>query len=176
MAIELSSSEKENTSPIISIVLALSVLIFLVSVSIFAFFYFVISKEQETNIAKIKNDIVNQKGSEDKYNENDLAVIGKEINDYKLLMQARTKNSVFFTAFQTWIHPLVYFTNFNLDSGSGSVTLSGVARDFPALIQQMAILKNQTQIEKYDVSNIVMSQTGGVSFSLSLVAKPEVLK
>jgi Tfp pilus assembly protein PilN len=175
MAIELSSTEKEKASPIIGIVFALSFLVFVASLAIFAYFYFVVSKQQQSEINSINTEISKQKASSG-YSEEDLLSIGKEVGDYKALMQARAKTSDFFASFEQWIHPQIYFTSFNLDVGSRTVTLSGVARDFQPLIQQIAILKNQPLIERYAVSNIALAETGGVTFSLSLVVSPQVLK
>lgn len=175
MAIELSSTEKEKTSPIISIVLALSFLLLIASFAIFAYFYFWVARQQQAEIDSIRTQNSQQK-ADNGFSQEDLVSIGKKVSDYKTLMQARAKTSKFFDSFQQWIHPQIYFTNFGLDAGARTVTLSGVARNFQPLIQQIAILKNQPLIERYDVSNIAMGETGGVTFSLSLVVKPEVLK
>jgi hypothetical protein len=175
MAIELSSTEKEKSSWIVSLVSVLSVLVFLAAAGIFAYFYFVVAKQQAAETTKITNEMAAQK-SPSGNSEDDLNKIGKEVSDYKALMLARAKVSSFFPALEQWSHPQVYFTNFNLDVSSRTVTLGGVARDFQPLIQQIAILKNQPLIERYEVSNISMAETGGVTFSLSLTVSPQVLK
>jgi|LAHU01.1.fsa_nt_gb Tfp pilus assembly protein PilN len=175
MAIELSSTEKEKSSWIVSLVSVLSILIFLVAAGIFAYFYFVVAKQQDQQISQIEAAIAKQKTTSG-YSENDLTKIGKEVNDYKTLMLARSKVSSFFPALEQWIHPQVYFTSFSLDASTRTVTLSGVASNFQPLIQQIAILKNQPLIERYEVSNISMAETGGVTFSLSLTVNSQVLK
>jgi hypothetical protein len=146
-----------------------------VAVGIFAYFYFVVAKQQDDDIARINNEITAQKSPKGN-SEDDLNKIGKKVSDYKALMLSRAKVSSFFPALEQWSHPQVYFTSFNLDVSSRTVTLGGVARDFQPLIQQIAILKNQPLIERYEVSNISMVDTGGVTFSLSLTVSPQVLK
>lgn len=175
MAIELSSTEKEKGLPIVNFVFTLSLLVLIISLAIFAYFYFIVSKDQETQKHVIENQNTQQQ-IEGGYTEESLAKISKQIEDYKKIVQERAKSSSFFSHFQDWVHPQIYFTSFNLDVASRSATLSGVASGFQPLIQQIAIFKNEALIEKYEISNITMADTGGVTFSLSLIVKPEVLK
>lgn len=176
MAIELSSTEQEQPSWIIKIILWLSILVLAVVLAIYAYFYFIVSRQQVKAINSYTEAIARQKDNKSGFSENDLRKIEKEISDYKILMQGRAKITKLFPVFEQWVHPQVYFTNFALDSVNRTVTLSGIAQSFQPLIQQVAILKKQPLLERYEISNIAMGETGGVSFSLLLVVKPEVLR
>ncbi|MFA5178494.1 MAG: hypothetical protein WC427_02960 [Candidatus Paceibacterota bacterium] len=177
MAIELNSTEKDPSSPVVNILFALSIVALIASMAIFAYFHFIVEKQQNAQIQEIQSEIAKQKSETSGYSEEDLIAIGKKVNDYKILMEKRPFASKFFDVFEKWVHPQVYFTNFSLDPISRTVALEGVVNDFQPLIQQIAILKNnQTTIESYDISNIKMADKGGVNFSINLVVRPEVLK
>lgn len=176
MAIELSSTEQEQPSLIIKLILWLSILVLAVVLAIYAYFYFVVSKQQINSINAYTEAIARQRDNKSGFSENDLRKIEQEISDYKVLMQGRAKITKLFPVFEQWIHPQIYFTSFALDSANRAVTLSGVAQSFQPLIQQIAILKKTPLLERYEISNIAMGESGGVTFSLLLVVKPEVLK
>lgn len=176
MAIELSSSEKESTPLIVNILLAIAVLALLAAAAGFAYFHFMVNPQKEKQINDINRQITQQKSTATGYSQEDLAAIGREVSDYKILFQSRAQASKFFTNFETWVHPQIYFSNFSLNLDSRTVSLSGAANGFQPVIQQIAILKNQPLIERYEISNIRADNRGVVTFNFSLTVSSQVLK
>ncbi|MFA5368777.1 MAG: hypothetical protein WC303_02070 [Candidatus Paceibacterota bacterium] len=176
MAIELSSSEKESSSLIVNIFLTIAVLVLFAALGFFAYFHFMANPEKEMRISDLNREIAQQKSTTGGYSQEDLASIGEEVSDYKILFQSRAKTSKFFENFETWVHPQIYFSNFSLNLDSRSVSLSGAANGFQPVIQQIAILKNQPLIEKYEISNIRSNDANMVTFDFALIVSSQVLK
>lgn len=176
MAIEINSNNQKDFSGVVKIIKWLAILILVVVVGLYLYFYFGVTKKQATEINKLNVAIAQQKDISTGYSENDLRQIEKEINDYKMLLGGRPKISKFFLMFEGWVHPQVYFTSLNMDTANRTVNLTGVVDDFQPLIQQIAILKRQPSLERYELFNIAKGETGGITFSLLLVIRPEILK
>jgi hypothetical protein len=174
MAIEIAPVKKESFNKE-SVALLFSILILAASFGLYFYLSKVLlaQKEQETiNL----NSQLSSLGQEDiKTKEAELALAGVYINDFKILFENNPKASNFFGTFQKWAHPKVVYAGFNFDT-TGKISMAGTTSGFQNVMQQLALLKKEETIESYQISNVAMTETGGVTFNLSLVLKPEVLK
>jgi hypothetical protein len=124
----------------------------------------------------VSSELANLAGSDVKAKEEELALAGKYIADFKILYENNPKVSGFFTSFSRWTHPKVSYSGFTFDVPTRKVTMAGTTNGFQNIMQQIAILKKESTIESYVISNVNLSGTGSVTFNLDVILKPEVLK
>ncbi|MDD5569287.1 MAG: hypothetical protein PHG23_02650 [Candidatus Pacebacteria bacterium] len=172
MAIEI-VSEEGKSSLISKIFSAVAFLAVLLSAGAFLYLRFVAIPSGEKKIANLNMEIANQTSSGLSA---DIMLVGKEVRDYKLLLNNRAVVSKFFYDLGTWTHPQIFISGIDLDVGTRTATMSGVAAGFQPLIQQIAFFSKQPLIESYNVSNVKMGTGGTVNFDLALTVKQEVLK
>ncbi|MCK9445588.1 hypothetical protein M0Q50_01680 [bacterium] len=142
------------------------------------YFYFssVVLAQKQAELSNSNNEYNALASADVKAKENELALAGKYIGDFKILFQSNPNVYGFFIAFQSWTHPKVVYSGFTFDVPSRKVTMSGSTAGFQNIMQQIAILKVEPTIESYEISNINLGETGEVTFNLDMVIKPEVIK
>jgi hypothetical protein len=174
MAIEIAPVKKETTLNQ-NLVLIGASLVFVISLG--AFFYLNnVYAQKQLQSTQLKQDLATLAGSDVKAKEEELALAGKYINDFKILYESNPKVSGFFTSFSKWTHSKVTYSGFSLDVPTRKVTMTGTTSGFQNIMQQIAILKSEATIESYEISNVSLSEDGSVSFNLDVVLKPEVFK
>jgi len=174
MAIEIAPVKKE-TSNKENIVLLFSILILIVCFGLYFYFSQVLLAQKETETINLNTQLL-ALGQEDiKTKEAELALAGVYINDFKILFENNPKASNFFGTFQKWAHPKVVYSGFSFDV-SGNISMAGKTSGFQNVMQQLALLNQEGSIQSYQISNVGMTENGGVTFNLDLVLKPEVLK
>lgn len=174
MAIEIAPVKKE-TSLKENLVLLLAIFVLLVSSGVY-FYLNNIAIQKQNKLGQLNNELASLAGSDVKAKEDELAVAGKYIADFKILFENNPKVSGFFTSFSKWTHPKVSYSGFTFDVPTRKVTMAGTTSGFQNIMQQIAILKKESTIESYEISNVNLSETGAVTFNLDVVLKPEVLK
>lgn len=175
MAIEITPIKKEADFKE-NLILVFSIIVFLISLSVYFYFNNIILSQKNAELVKSNNDYATLAGSDVKAKEDQLKLAGKYIGDFKTLFQNNSKISGFFTSFQSWTHPKVVFSGFVFDVDSREITMSGSTNGFQNVMQQIAILNVEPTIESYKISNVNLAENGLVNFDLELVIKPEVLK
>lgn len=174
MAIEIAPVKKENFNKE-NIVLLFSILILAASFGLYFYFSKVVLVGKENETISL-NSQLSSMGQEDiKIKEAELVEAGIYISDFKILLENNPKASNFFSAFQEWAHPKIVYSGFNFDA-AGKVSMSGTTSGFQNVMQQIALLDQEGSVKSYEISNVGMSETGGVTFNLNLDIEPEVLK
>jgi hypothetical protein len=174
MAIEI-APVKKDTGLKENLILLLAIFVLLISSGLY-FYLNNLFVQKQSELALTNNELTSLAGSDVKAKEDELAIAGKYIADFKILFENNPKVSGFFTSFSRWTHPKVSYSGFTFDVPSRKVTMSGATSGFQNIMQQIAILKKETTIESYEISNVNLAETGAVSFNLDVVLKPEVLK
>lgn len=175
MAIEIEPVKKEAGGKE-SILLVFSILVLLAVFGAYFYFSQMVLPQKKAELATLNNQLA-ALGQEDvTAKEAELALAGKYISDFKILFENNPKASTFFSDFQQWAHPKIVYSGFNLDIASGKIGMAGGTSGFQNVMQQIAILDQEKTVENYKISNIGMSESGGVTFNLEIVLKPEVLK
>ena len=100
----------------------------------------------------------------------------KKINDFNALLSAHQYATNIFSFFERTTHPDVRFTDFSLDSSKRTVKLSGLSRSFIALEQQMGLFKKEKMVLGLNLSNLAISEKGGIEFSLDISFKEDIFK
>lgn len=177
MSIEITEEKKISPLNILfQVFFGISLIVFLASSAIFVYYQFVEIPNNTKKLSDLYEYLNVQKPEEEKQTEILATSIQNYVDDYKILYKQRAKLNNFFTAFEGWVHPQVYFSSFSVDATTRIVNLKGFSSDFKPLIEQLEIIKKEPRIEKYQVSDIKMSDNGKVSFSLVLTVKPEIFK
>lgn len=177
MSIEI--NEETKISPLtvlLQVFFIIALLVFLASSAIFVYYQFVKIPDNTKKLTALFEYLSLQRPQEEKNTETLALAIQNSVDDYKILYKQRSKLNNFFSFFEGWIHPQVYFSSFAVDTATRVVNLKGFSADFKPLIEQLEIIKSESKIERYQVSDIKVSDNGGVSFSLVLTVKPETLK
>ncbi len=177
MSIEL--NERKKFSPvgiIVQLFSIVAVLVFLISTGIFIYYQFFKIPQNTIELAGLYTYLREQKPEEQKRTEIEALVIQNTVDDYRTLLRQRSKLSKFFGHFEQWIHPQVYFSSFSIDAGARAINLKGYSTDFKPLIDQLEIIKQEPMIERHQISDILLTEGKGVSFSLTITAKPETIK
>ncbi|HNY36093.1 MAG TPA: hypothetical protein PLD14_00480 [Candidatus Pacearchaeota archaeon] len=175
MAIEITPEKKEADFKE-NLILVFSIIVFLMSLSVYFYFNNIILSQKKAELVKSNNEYTTLAGSDIRAKEEQLKLAGKYIGDFKTLFENNPKISGFFASFQGWTHPKVVFSGFIFDVTSRKITMSGSTDGFQNVIQQIAIMKVEPTIESYQISNVNLAENGLVKFNLELVIKPEVLK
>ncbi len=100
----------------------------------------------------------------------------KKIDDFSVLINKHAKTSNALVFLEEQCHPSVWFRNFDLNTNEGKIVLSGEARDFEVLGQQMLILELEKSVKLAELSGISMKKEGKITFSLSLSLDPQIFK
>jgi len=79
-------------------------------------------------------------------------------------------------SFQVWSHPQIEYSNIRFESASRKASMSGVTSTNRNLMEQIAIFDNQEAIESYELSNIIIDETGKTTFNLVLIVKSNLLR
>ncbi len=175
MAIELKENQEDN-SITKKLVFLFAIMLLLVSSIGYIFLKYVIIVKNEARIMELNQEIASQKSKEIIELENKAKEVETILGDYKILYNERANVNNFFTAFEQWAHPQIYYSGFSLDVKGRSATMNGSVSSFGPIIQQMNVFQNQQLIESFLVSNVKLAEAGGVSFNLSLTVKPELFK
>jgi len=141
--------------------------------------YFVLDKFIERNGETLKNveeKLTDQKNPEFVSLKNEVLNYQKKINDFFQIINSHLKTSKFFGFFEKLCHPKAWFSQFKLNSESGSVELSGTTQSFESLGQQILIFEKEPLIEKVELKNVSLTKIGEVDFSVNLSLSKEVIK
>jgi len=100
----------------------------------------------------------------------------QKIDDFSLLLNQHQKTSKFFPFFENIIHPQVWFSSFSLDVKNAQVTVSGTAKSFKVLGQQLLIFQGNSLIKETKLSRISMSREGEIHFTFNLSLNPIIFQ
>lgn len=174
MAIEIVPAKKQGSNKE-SIALLFSVLILATSFGLYFYFSKVLLVQKENEAISLNSQLMSLGQEDIKTKEAELALAGIYINDFKILLENNPKASNFFGTFQKWAHPKIVYSGFNFDA-SGKISMSGATSGFQNVMQQIALLNQEGTVDTYQISNVGMTEAGGVTFNLNISLKPEVLK
>lgn len=129
-----------------------------------------INQKLENRESEIKLILNTRKEKEDKVN-SDI----KNISDFKKIFDNHKNVVRVFSIVENLSHPYVWFPSFNFQVESGTINLSGIARDFTSVGQQIMILKNIPGIKNVTVSGI-QGIENGVAFNISFNIDTQILR
>ena len=100
------------------------------------------------------------------------------IKNSKIILAEHKAPSKVFLLVENLTLPSVGFSSFSFGEKEGeySVVMNGEARSYTAIAQQAAVFSKSDFVEKANFSNFVLKNEGNVSFNVSLVINPDLLK
>lgn len=152
-----------------------SILIFIVSVTVFLGFLFWEKKVQkesndleETLLAKKPQELVEL--------ENKLKDLEKKINIFEILLQNHAFPSKIFDFIEKKVHPRVFVQRFTYNLENSTISLEGKTDDFYTLGQQMLVLANEDKLSNLALEGVQIGKDQRVEFNLKFNFKKEVIK
>ena len=100
------------------------------------------------------------------------------IKNSKIILAEHKAPSKVFLLVENLTLPSVGFSSFSFGEKEGeySVVMNGEAKSYTAIAQQAAVFSKSDLVEKANFSNFVLKNEGNVSFNVSLVINPDLLK
>jgi len=175
MAIDIGETKKERPKSKNNLLIIL-VLILIVSFIIYFILAFVFMPQKEAEVKRLTAEVASLNTAAVKANINELNIAKMFINDFRVLLENSPKVSQFLESFQEWFHPQIEYSNIRFESASRKASMSGVTSTNRNLMEQIAIFDNQEAIESYELSNIIIDETGKTTFNLVLIVKSNLLR
>jgi len=173
MAIEIKSKTGIKKKLLLGGFLAFSLILFVAILA--TYFYFInINKELAQDISD-KEQALENTNSEAEL-EKELLLYESKIGIYQRLFSSHEKPLNIFTLLEKVSHPNIWFSEFNFSSELDSIIISGEAKNFTDIGQQLIFLKEESNFKKVILSEISMNDEEIVNFSLQLIPDPQVLK
>jgi len=173
MAIEIISKTKIKIPKSYIIFFSVCGVIFLGLLASYGYLY-ISSKDIKEKI--VEKDLALIKKPPEKELENYIFSTEKKINDFENLFSQHKKIYNIFPLLQGFTHPEAQFTSFSFSVSGNKLDLKGITKNFYSLGQQILILKNEPKLKQVAFSGITLEKDGRVSFALSLIFDPEILK
>lgn len=123
---------------------------------------------------KIEEDMTLSPSQEELKKE--MQLVSNKISDFSEIFEGHKITSNFFKFLKIYCHPKVQFMSLRIDSKQTNADLQGETENFRTLGEQILILKQVDFIKGLQVSNISLTQTGKVSFSLTFTFSEELIK
>ncbi|MCX6760612.1 MAG: hypothetical protein NTZ84_00690 [Candidatus Nealsonbacteria bacterium] len=126
-------------------------------------------KNQEEIVASLASEV--SKSSELK---KEILTYQKKINDFSSVINGHPETLSVFDFIEKQCHPRVWFNDFGLNINEGKVILSGTAKSFQDLGQQMLIFRDEKMIKSASLDSVTMEKGGEVGFKVSLSFDPSI--
>lgn len=138
------------------------------------FFY---EKKFVNESKNIQEEIINLESKRDSAKEKLIVDTDKKLDVVKDLFKNHFYWSKLFSKIEELIEANVYFSEskFSFAADKTSVVLVGSARTYTALAQQMVSFDGDPLVEKVEVADIALDETGGIRFNLSIIFSKNIL-
>jgi hypothetical protein len=172
---EIIPKQSQRMPEWLNIVFYLSLILLICSVIGFFILNHSLNKAKES-LKSINEKIANQTTTERVILEEEVLSQKDKIDSFSLLLDNHFNNSNVFEYFQKLCHPKVSFSQFVLNSRSGTINAAGETQSFITLGQQLMIYQKDPLTKNVDISQITMDRLGRVGFSLILSFNPAILE
>jgi hypothetical protein len=151
-----------------------SIFIFLFSVLMSVYFYYVEKKEM-LKLQAVEEKISNLRTPEVKEKEEYILKLQRKIYLFSQLIQDYFFPSKFFPYLEGKIHKKIFLSGINLDFENLKFTISGTAPDFSTLYQQLEIFRQDPYL-KADLKDIYLGREERVNFTFEIKFEKNILK
>jgi len=172
MAIEIVSKSKLKAPPLVLFLIVICVIIAVVLVSAYLFFTISLGRMDKEIQSKEQATIVLTQTIMEK--EAEIIPLRNKISDYGLLINTHKSPLDIFKILEGNSLPTVWFSNFEFNAEEGQVILLGHTDSFEILEQQVSVFKKEPLLTEITLSDVSMTEEGGIDFSLQLSFKSEV--
>lgn len=104
----------------------------------------------------------------------ELTYVSKDIETAKELLRSHASFSRVFDFLEDFTHRQVYFTSFSL--AASALDLDGVAASYTVLAEQMRLFEESKIVSGMTISNLSLTDKGGVGFNIKLFFDPSVFQ
>jgi len=134
-------------------------------------------KKLSTNLETIKKEISLLAEKRTPEDENAIVAFDTRLSVLKDVFKNHTYWSNFFAKFEDLTISEAFFSDakFTLADNEITITLKAATRTYTTLAQQMLVFQQDPTVNKVAVSDISLSEKGGIDFNLSLVFPAKVL-
>lgn len=172
---EIIPKESPKT-PTLLIVLFYASLVLLVVLTIVYFRINGSIKKNQEILAGLENNFLKLQSAENLSLKKEILDYDRKIKDFKGLVADHKFNSRVFKFLEDFIHPKIWFESFEFQSENAKVVLSGRAKTFESLGQQIMILQQEKQIKDLILEGIAIGKEGDIEFNFSFSFDPQVLQ
>jgi len=138
-----------------------------------------LEKEGRKNLQNLEEQISAVKTKELTELRQKLEIKEKQINNLSNLLNNHRQTTSLFPFLGKICHPRVQFLSLELQATQEwgyQIKIPARAESFQVLYQQLLLLKEQSLIDKMEVTGISLGKEGGIDFSLTLSLSPELFK
>jgi len=165
MAIEIIPKEEKRFPFWQNILFYFSLVLFLSCLSGLLILFFLQRKSQAT-LDNLKETLEKGMTAEQVALEKEFLGYRKKIDDFSLLLADYRMPSRFFDFLEKITHPKVFFSDLELNTREGKVSLSGQTENFETLGQQILIFQKEERIKDLKLTEVKISEEGKIEFSL----------
>ncbi len=173
MAIEIipkSKIRKTSLTNIFSLVLAGTLLAFLLSYVALNFYQKKLSRE----VSDIEKSL--QKSPSEKNLEDGIFSYQRKIEDIDLLLSSHKAAVNLFDNLGKNIHPKIWLQKFNLNMDGKTIYVFGSTDSFEILGQQTLIFEGQEFIKNTKLTKVSIGKDGKINFELQLIFDPKIFQ
>lgn len=98
------------------------------------------------------------------------------IDDFNILAGQHLKTVKIFPFLEKYCHPNVWFSQFNLNARQDRLEMTGEARNFESLGQQLIIFKRSAPVASALLDKVAINKDGKIDFSISISFNSGFLK
>ncbi|MBU3918578.1 hypothetical protein KKC63_01575 [Patescibacteria group bacterium] len=141
--------------------------------------FFLSSKINASNkrISQLDAELSQAKSQEEIDIEKKLMAYKKKVSSVISILEDRKRILEFYSFLEELVHPDVYFNKLSLDMTQGIAMLTGIAKDFKALGQQISAFKESGYIFNAQAETVSLDEEEGIGFAMSIVIfEPEEKK
>lgn len=175
MAIEISPRRKIKMTiweMVAGIVLAI---LFVVLLASYFYFFFTIKKMNQQIQEKEAAVIPLEKAIKEK--EEELIPLSQKINGFNQLLAEHKTPLNIFELLERVSLPKVWFSEFDFNSDTKEVTVSGKTNTFTVLEQQISVLKQEPLLQNLNITEVsILMKEEGIKFTFSLFFNPSILQ
>ena len=149
-----------------------------IAIGMAAVYVYLIDTEKKAGLvlADIEQILAEEKTHEDQRLESEIFSRRKKIKDFTPLIASHQSAQNFFKLLEAHCHPQVWFSNLSLNLQKYSINLSGSAKDFQTVEQQIFLFQDLNDILEVNLSNISIRKDKGIDFALNITLDPELFK
>lgn len=143
------------------------------AVTVGTFFYLQYATAKSNDeLASLTAEAAKSKTEDQKKLEEDVLRVQQELRDFSKLIAAQKASSELFGKLESLTIQGVYFKSCKIEPTSMLTTISGHARNFEILGQQISKMQSSTDIlANVTIGNVVINEDGGVDFDVKVQFK-----
>jgi len=100
----------------------------------------------------------------------------KKIDNFTRLLETHYLASKIFPFLEENSHPQVWFSQLDINPKEGQVIVSGLAKSFSALGQQIYIFQKEALVQDLKLSEVALGKGGEIEFTLDFSFDPKFFK